>query len=127
MLAEWGLLILRVGIGIIFVFHGFPKIIGGVEKWVWLGSNIQHFGINFIPAFWGFAAACSEFFGGICLTIGFYTRIAAFFMACVMIVALVMHLKKGDDFTTYSHPLSMLIVFVSLMCMGGGRWSLRGN
>lgn len=122
-----GHLILRVGIGILFICHGYPKITGGTEKWLWLGSQMQYFGITFAPVFWGCMAACAEFFGGIALTLGFYTRLAAIFPACVMIVAIVMHLNKGDDYTTYSHPLSYLIVLVSLMFMGGGAWSLRGN
>jgi putative oxidoreductase len=125
MYKDVGFFILRVGIGIIFIGHGFPKIAGGIEKWIMLGSVMQNFGITFAPAFWGFMAACSEFFGGICLTLGLYTRIAAFFMSCVMIVALVMHLTKGDNFTIYSHPLSMLVVFISLIFIGGGKWSLR--
>lgn len=122
-----GHFILRVGIGILFICHGYPKITGGTEKWLWLGSQMQYFGITFAPVFWGFMAACAEFFGGIALTLGLYTRIAAIFPACVMIVAIVMHLNKGDDFTIYSHPISNLIIFVSLMCMGGGMWSLRGS
>ncbi len=28
-----GLLILRIGIGIMFLYHGAPKLIGGPEKW----------------------------------------------------------------------------------------------
>lgn len=122
-----GHFILRVGIGILFILHGYPKISGGVEKWLWLGSQMQYFGITFAPVFWGFMAACAEFFGGICLTLGLYTRIVAIFPACVMIVALVMHLNKGDDFNTFSHPLSYLLILISLMFMGGGMWSLRGN
>ncbi len=120
-----GLFILRVGIGLIFMWHGFPKLIGGPEKWLWFGNQMSYFGITFAPVFWGFCAAASEFFGGIALVLGFYTRIAAFFIGCVMFVALVMHVSKGDAFGTFSHPLSLLIVFLSLMVMGGGAWSLR--
>ncbi len=127
MLYNIGHFILRVGIGLIFIFHGYPKISGGTEKWLWLGSQMKYFGITFAPVFWGFMAACAEFFGGICLTVGFYTRIAAFFIAGVMVVALIMHLNKGDDFTTFSHPLSNLIIMISLMLMGGGMWSLYGS
>jgi hypothetical protein len=40
---------------------------GGVQSWQWLGSQMSHVGITFAPQFWGFLAAASEFFGGICL------------------------------------------------------------
>ena len=28
-----GLLFLRIGIGVMFIMHGLPKLIGGPEKW----------------------------------------------------------------------------------------------
>jgi putative oxidoreductase len=121
-----GHFILRVGIGLLFIFHGYPNIAGGTKTWLWLGSQMSYFGITFAPVFWGCMAACAQFFGGICLVAGFYTRVAAFFIACTMCVAIIMHLNKGDSFTVYSHPLSNLIIMVSLMFMGGGIWSLYG-
>ena len=119
-----GLAFIRIGIGIIFVFHGWAKITGGTEKWLWLGSQMKHFGITFWPLFWGIMATCAEFFGGIFLTAGFATRIAALFMSCVMIVALSYHFSAHDPFATYSHPLSLLIVFIGLIIAGGGAYSL---
>ena len=59
------LLILRVGIGIMFILHGYPKMMGGMEKWILLGSyGMSSLGIDYFPAFWGFMSAFSEFFGG---------------------------------------------------------------
>lgn len=123
-LTDLGLLILRVGIGLIFIKHGFPKLLTGTEKWIWMGSQLKHLGITFAPLFFGFLAVCAEFFGGIALVLGLGTRIAAFFMADVMFVAVVMHYSQGDAFGTIAHPLSLLVVFLSLMIMGGGSYSL---
>ena len=58
--SDVGLLIIRVGIGGIFMGHGFPKIMGGVELWTRLGGSMSMLGIDFLPAFWGFMAAFSE-------------------------------------------------------------------
>lgn len=124
---NFGLLLLRVGIGLIFIVHGYPKIIGGPKQWLWLGSQMQYVKITFAPVVWGFMAAASEFFGGIALVVGFYTRIAAFFMANVMLLAMIMHVSKGDSFGTIAHPLSLLVVFVSLIFLGGGKFSLMGK
>lgn len=118
-----GLFVLRVGIGIIFVLHGYPKIIAGPTMWAGLGTGMNFFGITFMPVMWGCAAACSEFFGGIALIVGLGTRVASFFLACTMIVATSFHLTKGGPFSSYSHPLSLLIVFASLILMGGGALS----
>ncbi|MDP3981164.1 MAG: DoxX family protein [Chlamydiota bacterium] len=87
-----GLLILRIGIGLAFIIHGWPKITGGPEVWTKLGAAMGMLGISFIPVFWGFLAACSEFIGAILLLTGLFTRVAAFFMLCVMLVACNMHI-----------------------------------
>lgn len=119
-----GILMLRIGIGLLFIAHGYFLLIGGSEKWLWSGTQLQYFGITFAPTFFGFLGALAEFCGGIALILGLATRIAAFFMADTMIVATVMHLKVGDPFTISSHAMALLVVLVSLLIMGAGRYSL---
>ncbi len=119
-----GLLVIRLGLGMIFIRHGYPKLLKGTEEWHWLGSQMANLGITFAPVMWGFAAACTEFFGGILLTLGLGTRLASCFLAFVMLVATVMHIKKGDPWGYISHPLSLLVVFVGLIIAGSGRYSL---
>ncbi len=119
-----GLLVMRVGIGVIFIKFGWEKINAGSQKWLWLGSQMAHLGITFAPVFWGFKAACLEFFGGLSLVSGFFTRLGALGIAGVMFVAIIMHLKMGDSFQTIAFPLSLLCVMVGLVFAGGGSYSL---
>ncbi len=119
-----GLLILRLGIGVIFLFHGGPKILGGPERWEQLGMAMSNIGIDFMPVFWGFMAACSEFFGAICLILGLAFRPACGLMAFTMVIATIMHLTLGDSFTVFSHPLKALVVFVSLFIAGPGKYAI---
>lgn len=123
-LTDLGILILRVGLGIIFIRHGYPKLVGGPDKWLWLGTQMQNFGITFAPVVWGFMGACAEFFGGIALVVGLFTRLAAFFIADVMVVAIMMHYSLGQGFDVINHPAGFLVVMISLICMGGGRYSV---
>ena len=55
-----GLLVLRVGIGVCFMIHGWPKIAGGPEQWTQLGGAVGNFGIPGPTVFWGFMAAFAE-------------------------------------------------------------------
>lgn len=121
---DLGLCIIRVGIGVLFVLHGYPKLMGGSAQWLWLGTKMTALGIRIYPTVWGLMAAISEFFGGILLIFGFGTRIATFLISCVMIVALSMHFSIGDPFATYSHPLALLIVLVGLFVAGAGSLSI---
>jgi putative oxidoreductase len=34
-----GLLIIRVGLGVMFIYHGYPKLMGGVKEWTELGGS----------------------------------------------------------------------------------------
>ena len=119
-----GLLILRVGIGIMFMGHGIPKVLAGPETWARLGGALSAFGINFAPTIAGFMASISESGGGLLLALGLFTRPACFFLMSTMIVATSMHMSKGDSFVPYSHALEAAILFFSLIFIGPGRFSL---
>ncbi len=119
-----GLLILRVGIGIMFIGHGLPKLIAGPEKWLILGGTMNALGVDFAPMVWGFMAGFSEFAGGMLLALGFFTRPACFFLLATMIVATSMHISKGDPFPKYSHAMEAGILFLSLIFIGPGKYSL---
>jgi len=121
---ELGILILRAGFGILFLFHGYPKLAGGPDSWSKLGGAVIDLGINFIPTFWGFMAALSEFGGGLLLILGLFTRFASFFLLVTMMVATIMHIGNGDSFGRYSHALKAAIVFLSFMLIGSGKYSL---
>jgi len=118
------LLILRIGIGVIFMMHGWPKISGGVDTWSGIGGAMGVVGLNFAPAFWGFMAAFAEFFGGLLLVLGFLTRPAAAIMFITMLVAALMHIQQGDAITSILHPLKGLVVFLSLLISGAGKYSI---
>ncbi len=119
-----GLLILRIGLGTMFIIHGGTKLLAGPELWEKVGGAMGNFGISFAPTFWGLMAAMSEFGGGVCLVLGFFMRPACAFMAFTMAVALSMHFKNGDSIGTWSHAAEDGIVFLSLILIGPGRLSL---
>lgn len=123
---DFGLLVLRVGLGLSFLFiHGGPKMLSGPDGWVMISAmGMKGVGITAFPAFLGFMAAASEFIGAILLILGVFMRPACFFMAATMAVATHYHLARGDSFEVASHAIEMGIVFVSLMLIGPGRYSL---
>ncbi len=69
-----GLLILRIGIGTLFVWHGSVKLSGGPENWKGLGEALNAMGVDFAPTFMGLVASLSEFGGGLLLILGLLTR-----------------------------------------------------
>lgn len=122
---DLGILALRLGIGCAFaLIFGMMKIKAGPDMWAMIGQAMGNFGISFAPTFWGFMATMSEFGGGILLILGLFVRPAAFFMAFTMIVATSTHLKMQDQWYNVIQPVEMLAVFICLIFLGAGKYSL---
>jgi putative oxidoreductase len=120
-----GILLLRLSTGIGFVFvHGWGKIFGGTELWTMIGKSMSNLGITFTPGFWGFMASISEFGGGILILLGLFTRPASAFMAFTMMVAVITHLSRLDPWNKVIYPVEMLGVFLCLLFIGAGKYSL---
>jgi len=119
-----GLLLLRLGIGIMFIIHGFPKLAGGPDGWVKLGGSMKVAGIDFLPVFWGFMAAVSETFGGFLLIVGLFFRPALILLIITMIIAALVHFAKGDGLSGASHAIELGIVFFGLLFIGPGKYSV---
>lgn len=125
--SDWrniGLLILRIGLGIMFILHGYPKVFGGPDTWTEVGMSMQYLGINFAPMFFGFMAGIIEFFGGIFLILGLFFTPSIVSLFIVMLVATAENIGAGEGFAGYSQSIEMAIVFLSLMFIGSGKYSL---
>ena len=124
--ARWrdvGLLVLRVGFGIGFLyFHGWGKLTGGPERWADVGSAVEHLGIGYGHVGFGFVAALAEAVGGILIAAGFLFRPAALLLAGTMFVAWVMHVTTGSG--TPAHAFKNMWVALGLALVGPGRYSV---
>lgn len=122
---DFGILILRIGIGCAFVFiYGLMKIKGGPDLWSKIGGSMSNLGINFMPVFWGFMASITEFAGGILLILGLFTRPVSVLMAFTMLVAMIQHLSKLDQWYNVIQPVELFAVFIALLFTGAGKYSL---
>lgn len=120
-----GLLFLRIGVGLGFIFvHGWGKFFGGPELWGKLGGSMANLGITFAPVFWGFMAALAEFGGGILLVLGLFTRTTSSFLAFTMLVAIIQHTSKLDPWNRVIYPTEMFAVFLALIFLGAGKYSI---
>lgn len=122
--SDLGLLLLRLGVGAMFVVHGFPKLTAGSEYWAKLGVTMQNLGVDFAPTFWGLMAGLAETLGGVLLAVGFWTRPACMALAFTMLVAMVHHLVRGDGVAGASHAIEALCVFLGMILIGPGRHSV---
>jgi putative oxidoreductase len=121
---NFGLLIIRIGLGIMFIYHGFPKLMGGVKSWEGVGAAMKYVGIHFWPVVWGFLAAAVETFGGFLLIIGLQFRPVCILLVINLIVAALFHLRTGGGISEAAHAIEDCIMFAGLLFVGPGKYSV---
>ena len=125
----WFTVPIRLALAAVMIAHGAQKVLGafngpGFKTYI---SGNTPFGFMRPAWVWLAAAAFSEFLGGILIGLGFLTRVGAFFIACVMLTAIVgVHLPGGFFASTrgYEYPLSLLAMALGLLIAGGGQASV---
>lgn len=125
----WVTVPIRLALAAVMIAHGSQKVLGTFN-----GSGFKEFIAGNTPFgfmrpawLWLAAAAFSEFVGGILVGLGFLTRVAAFFIACVMLTAIVgVHWASGFFASNrgYEYPLALLAIAVALLIAGGGQASV---
>ena len=124
---DLALLILRIGTGVIFIPHGYPKMTGdgGEEKGgqAHLTQSLAQMGLPFPYAFAALVGAI-EFFGGLLLILGLQTRWAALALAFVMLVATGRVLVQRGFVGNADFPFSLLVATLALALLGGGTVSV---
>jgi putative oxidoreductase len=118
-----GLLVLRIGIGSMFILHGWSKLEGGPAGWEHLGRNMQYVGISFMPAFWGFMAMAAEFFGGLCLILGFGVRPASALILFTMLIAAIGNITRGYGLEGVVEIIELSTALAALFIMGAGQFT----
>jgi putative oxidoreductase len=125
-------LLLRLVLGVVFLAHGGNMALG------WFGgSNLTASAENFIhggiPAPLAYLAILAQFLGGLGLIVGLLGRVAAFGIACDMLVAIfTVHLPNGlfmnwagkGKGEGYEYHLLALALCAAIMVKGPGALSI---
>jgi putative oxidoreductase len=124
---DLGLLVGRLGVGLIYIVFGWQKLSGGQSVWTHYGHAIASLGITFMPNIWGLAAALSEFAGGILIILGLLFRPAAALIAFTMVVAFASTFREHPhNFAQYSRAIEMFCVMIVFLFVGPGKYSFEG-
>jgi putative oxidoreductase len=120
-----GWLIARIVFGLAITYHGYNKVFGmtpdGEAIIIKFTAGVAAMGFP-QPVFFAWAAALSEFAGGILLVIGLLDRVPAFFLTITLAVALYRH--HAQSFAEMELALLFFAVFLSFLVAGPGRFSL---
>jgi putative oxidoreductase len=123
--AGLGPLVLRTGLGLVFLAHGYAKIavftLPGTMKF------FQAFGL---PGWAAYPVTALELAAGAALLLGFHARLAAAALVPVMLGALLPHIGNGWMFTGsgggWEYPALVLLALVAQVFLGNGALALAG-
>ncbi len=128
MIGDFGLLALRLVLGLVFMGHGAQKAFGAFGGPGLAGASGFMASLGLKPArFWAAVAAFSELLAGALLLVGVLMPIAAALIVATMVVAIAkVHGPKGffSQNGGYEYNLVLLVAALTLAATGPGAYSL---
>jgi putative oxidoreductase len=123
-----GLLVLRLGLAGILLFHGIYKVMNGVA---WMAGPLGNVGL---PSFIAYGVYVGEILAPVLLILGLWTRVAALVIAFNMVMAIFLA-RSGD--VAKINPMGggwaielealLIVAALTLALAGGGRYSIGGG
>jgi uncharacterized membrane protein YphA (DoxX/SURF4 family) len=116
-----GLVVVRIFAGIVIMNYG--KVIFSSREMENQVDFFEHV-IKFpLPYFLAYLAKGTEFFGGLFLAMGLFTRLAALMLAVTMFVATFIA-NNGKFLTDAQTSFLLMLLFLVFIFSGPGKWSL---
>lgn len=124
---DLGKLVLRLALGVLILFHGVAKILGGTAGIAGMAAKVG------LPQYVAYGVYIGEVLAPILLIVGLWTRPAAFVIVINMVVAV--WLAHTGDLTKlaptggWALELQGMFLFTAfaVMFLGAGRFSVGGN
>ncbi len=114
---DCGLFLIRIGLALVFIFHGWGK-------WQDIGGTVGFFGSLGLAAAFAYLVAAVELLGGIAMLLGLWTEVAGVLLAVVMLVAIYLVTFNGG-FTGYEFNLMLLLAALGVAMTGPGAYTVR--
>lgn len=126
--AGYGLTVLRIIVGIIFVAHGSQKLFGAFGGYGLEGTGQWMESIGLAPGYlMALLSGSAEFFGGVAMLIGLLARPAAVVLIGLLLVAIFsVHIGNGLFMSNngYEFALALLGGSIAILIEGAGRLSV---
>lgn len=119
-LEPFALLLLRWGLALVFIYHGYAKLFGGTARFM---ETFQGLGL---AGYLVYVAGAIELFGGVALALGLFTPAAGLLLFLNMGVAVWKYnVNKGIYAAQeYELPLVLGLASLAVATTGGGLFSL---
>jgi putative oxidoreductase len=121
--SDFGLLLLRVSLGILFILYTAPALMSGPSGWAHFGAGARNFGIHSHFQVWGFIGALLGCIGGVLVIFGLFFR-PGVLVLLVLAIAHAIGVKHGSGFRTALPSIEMCFVLAGILFVGPGKYSV---
>jgi len=123
---DLGVLVMRVTLAILILFHGWYKVVNGIDMPM---ARMESWGI---PGFLMYFAYISEVLAPLLIIAGLFCRLSTLAIFVTMLVVLYIDIKTGIGFDIHGAPtnetqLFYLLVSAALFFTGPGRYCIAKN
>jgi putative oxidoreductase len=123
--ADLGPLLMRVGLGAAFAYHGWLKFDGGVANFA---GFLDSLGVP-LPDLVAWLQIMAEGIGGLLLIAGLFTRFVtlpqiAIVLGAILMVKSDLPFVNADGSPGFSYEIALMAGLLGLLFMGPGRYSL---
>lgn len=121
---DYGTLLLRVTLGVMFLAHGLLKVLVYTVP-----GTVQFFETQGFPGALAYAVIAAELVGGTLLILGVYTRWVALALVPILLGAFNVHWPNGWVFSTpnggWEYPAFLTITTIVQSLLGGGALAVK--
>jgi putative oxidoreductase len=123
-LRSYGILLLRLALGTMFIAHGFIYMLMTLT----LEGTVEFFQSIGLPAWSAYATIFAEIVGGILLILGIQTRWVALALSPILLGATWVHSENGWMFASpeggWEYPLYLFVLCIAQWMLGDGAYAL---
>ena len=121
---EAGLLLMRVGLGVLFIVLTGPVLLSGPSRWANFGSAISNVGLSSNYQFWGFLGALAGCVGATLMIFGLFFRPGVLLGLAITLVHTIGAFDDGGTVRGNLAAIELCIVLVGLLFVGPGKYSV---
>lgn len=115
---DLSLLLIRVGLALVFLAHGWAKVSD-------MHSTIVFFSAVGLPAFWAYVVTAVEIVGGLCMLVGFGTGWAGVALAATMVGSITLVKISKGFMGGYEFDLMLFLSAIAISLSGAGEYTIK--
>lgn len=120
-----GLLIIRITFSTLLLFHGWHKVLHGLESSI---TRLEDF--TFLPGVFAYFIYIAEILAPLLIILGLYTRLAALSIFATMTIVIYIVTAPGVTISSFGVPSFETQAFywlfsAALVCTGAGRYRIQ--